>query len=186
MTRASSCATSWMRALREADVRVHTTLVSARRERDAAGPWWRATLARRRGRDLRGDGQGARQCRRPVGQARARHHQRRAFERGHPPHQGQPHRRAARARGRARLHPAERGQADRLRHPLSGALHADRHHRHRGGHLRKPGDLGRRDRLSAAILPTRISRSRSRGATSYGPTAAFVRSTTTARPIRRR
>ena len=31
-------------ALHEADVRVHTTLVSARRDRDAIGTWWRATL----------------------------------------------------------------------------------------------------------------------------------------------
>jgi glycerol-3-phosphate dehydrogenase len=30
--------------LRGADVRVHTALVSARRERDASGPFWRATL----------------------------------------------------------------------------------------------------------------------------------------------
>jgi glycerol-3-phosphate dehydrogenase len=32
-------------AFHEADIRVHTTLVSARRERDARGPWWRATLS---------------------------------------------------------------------------------------------------------------------------------------------
>jgi len=31
-------------ALHEADVRVHTALVSARREQDGAGPFWRATL----------------------------------------------------------------------------------------------------------------------------------------------
>jgi len=30
--------------LRDADIRVRTELVSARRERDADGPWWRATL----------------------------------------------------------------------------------------------------------------------------------------------
>src|SRR6185295_19174912 len=30
--------------LRDADIRVRTELVSAWRERDADGPWWRATL----------------------------------------------------------------------------------------------------------------------------------------------
>ena len=49
-----------------------------------------------------------------------------------PPREGQPHRRAARARGGPRLHPAERRQADRLRDPVRGALLADRHDRRPG------------------------------------------------------
>lgn len=53
----------------------------------------------------------------------------------YPPDPGQPHHRAEAVRRRARLHPAERRPPHRLRHPLSGPFHHDRHHR-----SRVPGD----------------------------------------------
>ncbi len=69
-----------------------------------------------------------------------------------PSRQGQPHRRPARASAQARVHPAERRPAHRLRHSLSGRLLADRHDRHRGrgvrasAHQRRGGRLPVRDR----------------------------------------
>ena len=103
------------------------------------------------------------------------------------PRQGQPHRRAARARGGARVHPAERRQAHRLRDSVPGALFADRHHRRAG--RRRTSIRAISDDEIDYLLDARqraISRSRSRAPTSCGPTAACGRSTTTARPIRRR
>ena len=52
--------------------------------------------------------------------------------------QGQPHRGAAPVRARPRLHLPEPRQADHLRDPLPGRLHADRHHRHRAAAATTP------------------------------------------------
>ena len=153
-------------SLRGARVLVRTTLMSARRERDASGPFWSATL-----RDVSGvttdvtakvlvnaAGPWVKRVRDTINDA--------AVERGRPPHQGQPHRGSARARRRARLHPAERRQAHRLRDSVSGALHADRDHGCAGRQLRATRDLGRRNRLPAGArqhLPRATARQSRRG-----------------------
>ncbi len=62
--------------------------------------------------------------------------------------QGQPHHRAAPARGRPRLHPAEQRPPHRLHHPLRARLLLHRHHRHPGRGGRDAGLHARGDRLS--------------------------------------
>ena len=83
--------------------------VRARALVNAAGPWVKDVLGSVRGRVDARDGA---------------------------PREGQPHRGAARARRAARVHPAERRPAHRVRHPVAGPLFADRHDRRSGGHVR--------------------------------------------------
>ena len=147
---------SWART-----IRTHTTLVGARRD----GPVWRAQLdhggaAHRtaRARD--------RQCRRPVGEGRARSHRGVAGRRRRAPRQGQPHRGAARAPRGARVHPAERRQPHRVRDSVPGALLADRHHRHHRQDYAAPhiadDEIDYLLELVNSYLATPLSRSRHR------------------------
>ena len=79
--------------------------------------------------------------------------------------QGQPHRRPEAVRGRSCVHPAEQGQAHRLRHPLSGEVHACRHDRHpRRGVPGKGRDQRRRDPVSLRCHQPLSSSARSRPA----------------------
>ena len=96
--------------------------VTARAIVNAAGPWVCDVL--RRGERCAGRGEGA-------------------------PRQGQPHRRAARARRAARVHPAERRQPHRVHHSVPGALFADRHDRRARRDVRASGDQRGGDVLPA-------------------------------------
>ena len=113
-----------------AEVRVRTRLTAATRTRD--GELWRVTLADAAGSVAEVTARALVNAERTVGQARARSRQPLARARERPPREGQPHRGAARARRRPRVHPAERRQPDRVRDPVRGPLHADRHHRRSG------------------------------------------------------
>ena len=174
-------------SLRGARVLVRTTLMSARRERDASGPILVGDAAGPIGGHDGRDGQSARQCRRAVGQARARHDQRPAIERGRPPCREGSHIIVPRVHEGAHAYILQ--NADKRivfvipyqeRYTLIGTTD-------RGGrHLRATRDLGRRNRLPAGAINTYLAQPLAQSRCRCGPTAACVRSTTTARRTRRR
>ncbi len=138
------------------------------------------------GRTVRGHRPRDRQRDGTLGQGRARRDRRRAVHGDRAPRQGQPHRGPARARRRSRLHPAERRQADRLRHSVRELLLADRHDGRLGGGRTSSRRSRRTRSTTCSGSRIRISRTRSAARTSCGASAACARSTTTGRRIPRR
>ena len=108
---------------RGADVRVaHAARVRAARARRGRAHVWRVTLDAATSGPFEVTARARRQRDGTLGQGRARRDRRHAVHGDRAPRQGQPHRGPARARWRSRVHPAERRQADRLRHSVPGAV----------------------------------------------------------------
>jgi glycerol-3-phosphate dehydrogenase len=135
--------------LRDADIRVRTELVSARRERDADGPWWRATLRDTTGATSEVTAKVLVNVAGPWVK-RVRDTINGGLRKRASPHQGS-HIVVPRVHDGAHAYILQ--NADKrivFVIPYQERLHPDRHHRHSRGRVRKSRDHGRRGRLSAA------------------------------------